>query len=177
METARGGAAPATSQARAWRLVLAGGMVAGTLDILYAWVFWWLRAGLPFQRILQSVAAGLLGPGSARGGAPTAALGLVLHFGIATTMAGVYFVAARRWPVLARQPLRFGAVYGLGLYVVMNHVVVPLSAAGPGSADPLWVALSVAIHMGCIGIPIAVATHCAVRAPAGPPALPRTGVA
>jgi hypothetical protein len=41
----------------------------------------------------------------------------------------------------------------------MNYVVVPLSAAGPGSKDPLWVTLSIAVHMLLIGIPIALAVR------------------
>jgi len=40
--------------------------------------------------------------------------------------------------------------------MVMNYVVVPLSAALPGSKDPLWVALSIAVHVLLIGIPIAI---------------------
>ena len=55
--------------------VLAGGLVAGTLDITYACVFWALRAGTPPQRIFQSVAKGVLGPSTFKGGAATAALG------------------------------------------------------------------------------------------------------
>ena len=43
------------------------------------------------------------------------------------------------------------------LYGIMNHIVVPLSAAGPGSKDPLWIWLSIAVHMVLIGIPIALA--------------------
>ena len=39
-----------------------------------------------------------------------------------------------------------GALYGLVLYVMMNCIVVPLSAAGPGSKDPLWIALSIVAH-------------------------------
>ena len=39
--------------------VLAGGLVAGALDIGYAWLFWAVKAGLSAQRIFQSVAAGL----------------------------------------------------------------------------------------------------------------------
>jgi len=44
------------------------------------------EARVPAQRILQSVAAGLLGDASFEGGAATAALGLALHFLIATSM-------------------------------------------------------------------------------------------
>jgi hypothetical protein len=64
---------------RPWTYVLLGGLVAGALDISYAWAFWALKAGVPAMRIFQSVAKGLLGPASYRGGATTAALGLLLH--------------------------------------------------------------------------------------------------
>ena len=136
--------------------VLAGGFVAGTLDITYACVFWAVKRGVPAQRILQSVAAGLLGEASFTGGRATAALGLALHYFIALSMAVVYYVVARRWPLLTQRPVLCGAGYGLLLYGIMNYVVVPLSAAGRGSQDPLWIALSVAVHMFLIGVPIAL---------------------
>ncbi|HEY9504375.1 MAG TPA: hypothetical protein VIQ27_00275 [Gemmatimonadales bacterium] len=37
----------------------------------------------------------------------------------------------------------------------MNFVVVPLSAASPGSRDPTWIVLTVAVHAFFIGLPIA----------------------
>jgi uncharacterized membrane protein YagU involved in acid resistance len=137
--------------------VLAGGLVAGTLDITYACVFWALRAGTPPQRIFQSVAKGVLGPSTFRGGAATAALGLFLHYFIATAMSVTYYVVARRWTALVERPVMFGAACGLVLYAVMNYVVVPLSAArGGGSGGALWVALSIVVHMLLIGVPIAL---------------------
>jgi hypothetical protein len=144
--------------------VLAGGLVAGTLDIAYACVFWSIKAGVPAERILQSVAAGLLGEASFEGGGATATLGLALHYLIALSMSLVYYLAARHWPLLWRQPLLCGAGYGLLLYGIMNYVVVPLSAAaGPGSKDPLWVALTIAAHMLLVGVPIALFTQRARR--------------
>jgi uncharacterized membrane protein YagU involved in acid resistance len=145
--------------------VLAGGLVAGALDMIYACLFWAVKADLPPTRILQSVAAGLLGEASFEGGGATAALGLFLHFLIACTMALTYYLAARRWPVLARRPIPLGIAYGLLLYVVMNFIVVPLSAASPGSRDPTWIALTVAAHAFLVGLPIA---WFASRAPLSP---------
>jgi hypothetical protein len=139
--------------------VLAGGVVAGTLDILYACLFWALKQDVPAQRILQSVAAGLLGEASFEGGRATAALGLALHYLIAVSMSVVYYLAGRRLPRLRQRPFLCGAGYGLLLYAVMNYLVVPLSAAGPGSKDPLWVTLSIAVHALLIGVPIALAAR------------------
>lgn len=149
----------ALPRSRSLTLVLAGGIVAGGLDIVYAIVFWAVKRGVPAQRILQSVAAGLLGPASFQGGTPSAALGLALQFFIAITMAVTYYLVARRWPLLVQRPVWCGLGYGLMLYGVMNYVVVPLSAAGSGSRDPVWVILSILVHMVLIGLPIALFTR------------------
>ena len=139
-----------------WAEVLAGGLIAGALDIAYACVFWRIKAGVSPQRIFQSVAAGLLGRAAFTGGTATAVLGLGLHFFIALSMSVAFFVASGWWPMLWRRPVVCGAAYGLLLYAVMNYVVVPLSAAGAGSKDPLWIGLTVAVHILLIGIPIAI---------------------
>jgi hypothetical protein len=136
--------------------VLTGGLVAGALDILYACVFWGVRRGVPARRIFQSVAAGVLGKAAFDGGLHTAALGLALHFFIAISMAVAYYIVARRWPLLWRRPWLCGAVYGLFLYAFMNYVVVPLSRAGGGGKDVLWITLSVLVHMALVGIPCAL---------------------
>ena len=137
-------------------LVLAGGLVAGTFDIVYACVFWALRRDVPVERILQSVAAGLLGKASFEGGVATATLGVALHYLIAMSMSFTYYLVAQRWSLLRERPVLAGAAYGLLLYVIMNHVVVPLSRAGPASTDPLWIGLSIAVHALLIGVPIAL---------------------
>jgi hypothetical protein len=136
--------------------LIAAGFVAGALDIAYACLFWAVKANVPAMRIFQSIAEGLLGRGSFEGGAATAALGLALHFAIATVMAGAYFFAAAKWGLLWRQPVVFGALYGAFLYAFMNYVVVPISAASPGSTDPTWIWMSVLVHMLLVGVPIAL---------------------
>jgi hypothetical protein len=145
------------NQAQAIVYVLAGGLVAGTLDIAYACVFWGLKAGTSPQRIFQSVATGLLGPDSFKGGIATAALGLFFHYFIAISMSVAYYLVARHWAALREKPVSYGAAYGVVLYGVMNYIVVPLSAArGGGSGGALWIALSILVHMFLIGVPIAL---------------------
>jgi hypothetical protein len=153
-----------------WIYILSGGLIAGTLDIAFACIYWAIEAGVPAQRIFQSVAAGLLGEASFRGGATTAALGLGLHYFIATSMSLAFHLVAFRRPALVRRPVTYGVAYGLLLYVIMNYMAVPLSAAGRGSKDPLWIGLTVAVHALLIGVPIALCARRAlylIRAPAG----------
>ena len=129
-------------------MIVLGGLIAGTLDIVYAIGFWAIKAGVAPIRILQSVAAGVLGQASFNGGIASAALGLALHYAIMCAMVGVYFLLARHWASLReRSLLATGAIYGLGLYAAMTYVVVPLSAAGPGPKDTTWIACSIAMHM------------------------------
>ena len=159
-------AAPPPPSPRQFRLVLIGGLVAGALDILFAMTFWAIKADVPPVRVLQSVASGLLGREHAiAGGAPTAALGLLLHFFIAISMSLTYFAVARKWPFLWRRPWVAGPLYGILLYVIMNFVVIPLSAASTGSRDPLWVGLSVLVHMTLIAMPMALAARATLRPP------------
>ena len=147
--------------------IVLGGIAVGVIDIAYACIFWAIKAGVPPARIFQSVAAGLLGRQAAvAGGAATAALGLALHFGIALTVAGVYYAAARYSQPLWRRPWVFGALYGVAVFGVMHYVVVPLSAAGGGRIAPfdlLWDGLSIVVHAYGIGVPVALAARVALR--------------
>jgi hypothetical protein len=134
--------------------ILVGGFVAGTLDIIYACVRG-AQAGVSTERVLQSVASGLIGRPSYEGGAATAALGLGLHFAMTALMAAIYAGAATRLPALRTYWWLAGPAYGAGIYVVMNRVVVPLSAF-PGK--PFSLNLSgLAVHMLFVGLPIAFA--------------------
>ena len=140
------------------RAILLGGVVAGALDIIYAFVHYGIAFDLSPVRICQSVAAGILGKEAARaGGLETAALGLGLHFMMATMMAGFFVIVASRIPLLTRRAWVMGPIYGLGLYFVMNYIVVPLSNAGH-SGPPQGQVLVGALftHIFLVGLPIAL---------------------
>ena len=146
------------------RALLVGTLTVGILDILDAIVFFGLR-GAPPIRILQSIAAGVLGRASFAGGWSTAALGLALHFFIAFVIVVVFLAASRLLPVLTRHAVAAGLIYGIAAYLVMTFVVVPASAAGGGGA-PAWpVAINgVLIHMFGVGLPASLAARAAARA-------------
>lgn len=138
--------------------VLVGGLLAGVLDILGAFIVYGLRGVRPV-RILQSIASGLLGVAAFQGGVKTAALGLALHFLIATVAAGVYFLGSLILPVLVRRAVVWGALYGVVVYVFMNFVVLPLSAVPKRPFAPSLAAVILGVHVVCVGIPIALAVR------------------
>jgi hypothetical protein len=138
--------------------VLAGGLAAALLDIVYAFTFFGLKLGASPVKILQSIASGVLGKAAYQGGPGAAALGGVLHVGIALVMALVYVTASRTLvtPPLNRRPWLWGPLYGLGCYLVMNYVVL-LLRFGPSPMPRLDVLIGgVAIHMFGVGLPIAL---------------------
>lgn len=149
-------AAPHPAPSKAGRAIFWAGLIAGTLDITAACVTNYARRGTSPVRTLQSVASGLLGPGSFEGGGGTAALGLLLHFVIAFTAATVFYLASRKIRFLVEQPFLAGPLYGIAVYFFMNLVVVPLSAAPFPIPNNLTGLL---IHVFCIGLPIALAVR------------------
>ena len=107
----------------------------------------------------RAVAAGLLGNEAFRGGTPAALLGIALHAGIAACVVATYLIASRRLPVLVRHPLLAGMLYGLGVYTVMYHIVIPLSALTPGPRSLAETIPALLIHIGGVGIPAALAAR------------------
>ena len=147
---------------RSVRAVLIGTLVVGTLDLLDAFIFFGLRNGTTPIRIGQSIAAGWLGRDSFSRGLASAALGFATHYFIAFGIVLVCVLASRWIPLLARQPLIGGALYGVGAYLVMNLVVIPLSAIGrqPLTFNGPFVN-GILIHIFGIGIPSAFAARAA----------------
>jgi hypothetical protein len=155
--------APAHTGLTEAKALLYGTLAVGTLDILDAFVFFGMRGARPI-RILQSIAAGLLGRDAFNGGWNTAVLGLALHFFIAFAIVLVFLAASRRLPVLTRHAMAAGLVYGIAVYLVMTFVVVPASAAGTGRPPPWPVAINgLLIHMAGVGLPASLAARAAAR--------------
>ncbi len=134
------------------RAIAYGTLTVGVLDITDALVFFGLRGARPI-RIFQSIAAGLLGRASFSGGLPTAALGAALHFFIAFVIVLTFVLATKRIPALRRHPIVSGLAYGVAVYLVMNLIVLPLSAVGRPTFVLPVVVNGVLIHMFGVGLP------------------------
>jgi hypothetical protein len=144
---------------KAGRAIWVGGAAAGTLDLTWALVVSAMQGRAPL-RVLHSISSGLLGKAAYDGGVATAVLGVILHFVIAFGACAVYYTASRRLPFLVRRPAVAGPLYGIGVYLFMYRVVVPLSAAPwKFSFTPKGVALALAAHTLCVGLPIALAVR------------------
>ena len=135
-------------ESKAVLAIFVGGLIAGALDLTSAFItYGW---GVP-----RAIAGGLLGPTALHGGAGTYVLGVLLHFFIACSAAAVYYAVSRVLGFMTEHAVVCGMFYGIAIFLVMNLVVLPLSALhakGPYRLAGLIQGLLV--HMILIGPPI-----------------------
>ena len=144
--------------------VLVAALVVAAADLLDAIVVWVvLYQKSTVERILQSIASGLLGRDAAfGGGSVTAALGLVLHVVVALGWTVVFWVLLQRWPRLrawttsTRGAVLAGLGYGAVVWLLMDGVVLPLSRARATPVTATWFWIQLATHPFVVGLPIAV---------------------
>ena len=114
--------------------ILWGGLVAGTIDVGAASL---INMASPLI-ILRAIASGLLGRAAFAGGLPVSLLGLLLQWAMSLLISAIFVLAARRLAWMRQRWVAAGAAFGVVVFVVMEYVVVPLSAA----ASPHFTVLS-----------------------------------
>ena len=149
----------------AGRAILVGGAITGVLDITAACILAGLRGFGPV-RVFHGIASALIGPASQSGGAASAALGLLMHFSIATFWTALFYFLSRRIPALVEHPFVSGPLYGALVFILMYRVVLPLVVVVNSlyltdvdkTLPPLrWRMLLV--HLLCVGLPIALSVR------------------
>ena len=136
------------------RAILYATLLVGVLDASDGVVFLGLHGQNPIQ-VLQYIASSLLGPRSFSDGLASAVLGLVLHFAVALVVAAIYILASRRVAVLRTQWVLFGLLYGAAVWVVMNLVVLPLTAVAHGPIPTAALINGIIGHALFVGLPSA----------------------
>jgi hypothetical protein len=128
--------------------ILVGGFVAGLLDMTSAYI--------TFGRYMPlGIAGGLIGPAARHPAVGTYILGLLLHYLIAFSAAAVYCLASTKLAFLREHFFICGAFYGIGFFLFMQLVVLPLSAyhaMGPYTYRGLME--GILAHIFLIGVPI-----------------------
>jgi len=138
-------------------VVLWIGLLAGTLDITENLIFNQLR-GISPKMVFQYIASGLVGRKAFQSGLGSVALGVVLHYAIALTWTGIFYLASRRVLIAIRRPIVSGLVYGCVIYLFMNFVVLPLSRV-PHTRNAVTLASrvnGVLALLLCIGLPVSL---------------------
>jgi hypothetical protein len=134
--------------------ILAGGFTAATLDIIFASTYAMLSPG----RIFKYIAGGWVGlPAVRAGGFEMVLLGAASHYFIAFCAAAAYVLASRALPILRKQYIVLGLLYGGALHFFMNFVVVPLSAIHRAYPEVMTASFGINLvaQMLLFGLPIA----------------------
>ena len=141
---------------RATLTILLAWLLAGTLDITTAILYYTGASAAGAERLLQGIASGVLGAAAFTGGTATAVLGLVLHYLIALIWTLVLFVALTVVTALRRHLVLTGVAYGVIVWLAMNLIVLPLSNVrrAPIRLGPAIVAAVILVF--CIGLPISL---------------------
>jgi hypothetical protein len=142
---------PIFLQAQRTRLalpILVGGGIAGFLDMTSAYI--------SFGRYMPiGIAGGLVGAAGRHVSVGQYILGLSIHYFIAFSAAAVYCLASKKLEFLRDHFIVCGLFYGIAVFLVMQMVVLPLSAyhaMGPYQYRGLVQGLLA--HMFLIGLPI-----------------------
>lgn len=138
------------------RSIVLGGLIIGIVHlIIQLWFVYSVLENNPFIAVLQYVTSGATGVSAFEGGTGTALIGLLIHFLISFVIAAVYILIADQIPLLRRYAIPGAFVYGFGFWIVMNLIVLPLSAAPPIPAPTTPQIIERIIeHILVIGLPL-----------------------
>jgi hypothetical protein len=139
------------------RPIALGGMFIFISQFIHTWIVPILIHNTPFIVAWQYIASGALGMAAFEGGIATALLGVFFHLIISFVIAGVFILSADRIPLLRRYAIAGSLLYGFGVFLVMNLIVIPLSATPPVPAPTMpWLIEAIIEHVLAIGLPLGI---------------------
>jgi hypothetical protein len=139
----------------AFLAIIWGGTACAVLDGVAASVQFAIKGITPL-RVWQGVASGWLGEEAFRQGWKSGVIGLALHCMIAFSAATLFVAVSHYQPFIGRTYFVSGPVYGIVVYLVMNLIVVPLSARPKVSKSAAAIVVQLIIHIVFVGLPISI---------------------
>ena len=115
---------PSGARPRIALAILAGGLIAGTLDVGAAASINMISPRL----VLRFIAGGVQGGAALQGGAASEWLGLILQWAMSLLIAAIFVLPALRVRWMTSRWIAAGLAYGAVVFAVMNYAVMPLSA-------------------------------------------------
>lgn len=137
--------------------ILKAGLVVGTLDILSAFLYYFIKTGNKnVFNVLKYVAGGLFGKDSYLGSNGRILAGLLLHYIIAMLFTILLFWIFPKLQLFSTNKILTGIGYGVFVWTVMNLIVVPLSNIGKRPFNTGDVLINMLILIVCMGIPLSI---------------------
>jgi len=140
------------------KTIVWSGLIAGILDSIAGVIVYYIYFDLNPLQVLQFIAAGVYGPEAIDGGISMILAGTLFHFLIAYVVAVIYFIAYPKIKVLSKNKTVMGLIYGAGIWLIMNLLILPSSNIPKAPFDAGLAVVGVAWHMILVGLPIALIT-------------------
>jgi hypothetical protein len=130
------------------------GLLAGSLDILAAFLQYYLTFHRNPLRVLLFIASGVFGKNAYSGGSIMYFAGALFHYIIAYSFTLLFFFIYPQIRLLSANRVITGILYGAFIWTIMNLLIVPMSKT---PAIPFhWpkALLAMGILIAAIGIPL-----------------------
>ena len=135
--------------------IMQAGLIAGTLDILSAFIYYYIKSGQTnFLVIFKFIASGIFGKAAGEGGALMILAGFILHYAIAFAFTIFFFRIYPKLNLQSKNKIITAVLYGLFVWAVMNLVVVPLSNTVHRPFKIEGALINMCILIVCIGLPV-----------------------
>jgi hypothetical protein len=138
------------------RIILLTALVAGSLDLGMALLFFTLRTRQKPAVLLRYIASAVFGDKAFKGNSRMVVAGIGFHYAIALCWVGFYCSVYPTWHTTMFVD---ATIYGLLVWVVMNLVVLPLSKARPRPFSISFMLINILILIIAIGLPCAYAAR------------------
>ena len=135
-------------------VILKAWLLAGSLDIIAACTYYSLRTGNAPIRVLKFVASGVFGADAIQGDSGYAIYGLLFHYLIAFIFTVFFFIVYPYIRLFWENRWLTAFVYGIFVWLVMNRIVLPLSATPRGPLNWQQAAIGALILVCMIGLPL-----------------------
>jgi hypothetical protein len=139
--------------------ILVTGLLAGTLDISAAIIQYLIKTRNNPVKIFNYIASGVFGKAAYTDGRVMPVVGLLFHYCIAIIFTAFFFLIYPKIKFLSKNIVLSGLLYGIFTWLVMNFIVVPLSAISGFPSSVLQSVIGCLILMFAIGLPVAIMAY------------------
>jgi len=136
------------------KLILLTGLLVGSLDIISAFVDYYIaRGGNPFI-VLRFIASGIFRNTALTGSGIMYFWGLLFHFIIAYSFTFLFYFIYPKINLIRLNPFLTALLYGLFIWAIMNMVIVPLVFSQPWHYNGIKTIKAALILIVMIGLPL-----------------------
>lgn len=113
------------------KTILFAGLLVGSLDILAAFIDFYIATGNGPAGVLRYIASGVFGNKAFTGGNTMLLWGLFFHYLIAYSFTTLFFWLSMKVRFVALYPITTAVIYGIFMWVSTVLIIVPISDTPP----------------------------------------------